>query len=167
RLPRQARIDVEADTSSVGAVVAVDDAPGTGAPRHPGLEVVDANDGRDAVESAKRLVVYPVPGQLIFARGPDERWIPREGQLESEQGHLLMSSIDQHPRELAPIRLRLSARRRLDSAPSTGTRPGVMGPKIPLQRPERAGIRMLDHKPVMQGGQVEPTVSVEMLEPVL
>src|SRR5690606_13422584 len=56
RLSRQARIDVEADTASVGTVMAVDDPPGASAPRHPGLEVVDANNGRDAFEPAKRLV---------------------------------------------------------------------------------------------------------------
>jgi len=49
--------------------------------RDAGLEVVDAEHGRDAAEAAERLVVRVVPAELVHPPGPDEGPGPGGAQL--------------------------------------------------------------------------------------
>src|SRR5581483_10935533 len=74
---RQAGIDVEGHGPGVGAVSLVDLAPRPGAGGDAGLEVVDAQHGRDAAYASERLVVGCVPAELVHAPAPDQHGLAR------------------------------------------------------------------------------------------
>jgi hypothetical protein len=84
RVAWQARIDVGAHGPGVSAVGVVDLAPRPGASGHAGLEVVDAEHGRDAAEAAQGLVVGVVPAQLVPVAAPDQHLLARVREHQHE-----------------------------------------------------------------------------------
>ena len=144
----------------------MDLAPGAGAGEDRRLRIVDAVDRRHAGQPPVGLVVARQPGELRLAPAPHHRRLARVRQHHQKGAQRLRALAQVHRRVLAPVGLRLGARRRLHPPVGAYLRPRVARSHVAQHRAVGALVAVLAHQVLVQLEDVDrPPLVLPLLVP--